>query len=817
MSLKVHFLHILKSLFVLAIVIALSVGVTFAQQQEKEPEAESTKIVPEAIEINDISSELEMLGIRIIKLRSVLKTSARVTEIDSLLTVSSNVINLEKDTLLSTIERLSQRNLKVQKNDWEERKSKLKEYQGILDNRLGDVTATNEELVEAIGVWEVTREELKEQEESAEIFNSLENTISILNELRDTTRMRIDSIFLVQKKLTSIILLVDKVISDITNAELELQKDYFVFDSPPLFYLKRIDSIASDTTSAFARIEKVTISSGFKENLKQIGAFLAQNKNTAVFQALFLILLFISISVVKRKWNREKADLTLQVEKDAKVVLNHPISSTLAVGLLISAFFYKSTIPIISEIHILIVLGSTAFLLPKLTTKRFNVFMYLLFFVFILHTLEVYFNPHSLLFRVLLLLNSLVLMYALVQGRIEMQKNPDPFWRIKGLFKIVVPFFVFLLLISVLANLIGMVGLSNFLFSGVLSSTALGFVVFLSVKVFTSILVLLVKWKDSANIQSFSAMASVTQQRIKPILMFVGLIIWLIFTLGSFEIYDFLRNWFDEILLISWTVGAMKISLGGILSFAGIFVVAILIANISAAIFQDEWLVKVLPRGIAPAISLMLRIIIITVGLYVGLNAAGFPIEQVGFVLGALGVGIGFGLQNIVLNFISGLILAFERPINLGDTIEIDQEMGVVTNIGVRSSNIRTYSGAEAIIPNGDLTSKKVINWTLSNRNRRTRVLMKTSASADPEKVIEMFNKIASEHPSVFKEPAPTTLFFGFNPEGNLDFALHYWTSFSDTLSTDSDIALKIFKTLKEEGIQAPLPVRRIVSEDNQN
>ena len=97
----------------------------------------------------------------------------------------------------------------------------------------------------------------------------------------------------------------------------------------------------------------------------------------------------------------------------------------------------------------------------------------------------------------------------------------------------------------------------------------------------------------------------------------------------------------------------MKISLGGILSFAGIFIVAILIANISAAIFQDEWLVQVLPRGIAPAISLMLRIIIITVGLYIGLNAAGFPIEQIGFVLGALGVGIGFGFQNVVLNFIS--------------------------------------------------------------------------------------------------------------------------------------------------------------------
>lgn len=814
MSIKMHFPPILKRLLVLVTIFSFSLGNSFAQQQEEGQATESAEIVSEAIEINDISSELEKLGQRIIKLRSVLEPSLKVIEIDSLLTVSSKILKLEKDNLLSRIDNLSQRNLKVENVKWEEHKSKLKEYQGTLDSRLGDVTNTDEELVDAINTWKITKEVLKEQEESEEIFNSIENTITTLNELKDNSKSRIDIIFLVQKKLTNLILLVDKVITDISKAEIQLQKDYFVFDSPPLFYFKRIDSLASDTTSAFARIEKVTIRSGFKENFEQISVFLKQNKNIAISQVLFLILLFVSISIVKRKWNRDKADLTLQVEKDAMVVLNHPFSSTFAVGLLISFFFYKTMIPIIAELHVLIILGSTAFLLPQLTTKRFNIFMIFLFFAFILHSIEIYINPHSLLFRSLLLLNTIVLTFALVQGRIEMQKNPDPFWRIKGLFKIVVPFYI-LLLISVVANLIGMVGLSNFLFSGVMTSTALGFVVFLSVKVFTSILILLVKWKDSANIQAFSAMASVTQKRIKPILMFFGLIAWLFFSLGSFEIYDYLKNWFDEILLIHWDINeTTKITLGNILSFSVIFIVAILIANLAAAIFQDEWLIKVLPRGVAPAISLLLRIIIVSVGLYVGLSAGGFPIEHLGFILGALGVGIGFGLQNVVLNFISGLILAFERPINLGDAIEIDQEMGVVTNIGVRSSNIRTYSGAEAIIPNGDLISKKVINWTLSNRNRRTRVLMKTSASADPEKVIEMFNKIASEHPSVFKDPSPTTLFYGYNLEGNLDFALHYWTSFSDTLNTDSDIALNIFKSLKEEGIQAPLPVRRIVSEE---
>jgi potassium efflux system protein len=211
---------------------------------------------------------------------------------------------------------------------------------------------------------------------------------------------------------------------------------------------------------------------------------------------------------------------------------------------------------------------------------------------------------------------------------------------------------------------------------------------------------------------------------------------------------------------------------------------------------------------------LVLRIVVIGIGLYTGFTAAGVDLSKLGFILGALGVGIGFGLQNVVLNFVSGLILAFERPINIGDTIEVDMEMGVVTNIGVRSSNIRAYSGAEVIIPNGDLISKKVVNWTLSNRNRRSKISMKTSPGADPERVIELLNKIALEQPTTSSEPAPKTYFYGYGPDGNLNFALLYWTTFSDTLETDNNIALEIFKKLKDEGIQAPAPLRRIITEE---
>jgi len=199
--------------------------------------------------------------------------------------------------------------------------------------------------------------------------------------------------------------------------------------------------------------------------------------------------------------------------------------------------------------------------------------------------------------------------------------------------------------------------------------------------------------------------------------------------------------------------------------------------------------------------------------LYMALAAAGIDLSKLGWMLGALGVGIGFGLQNIVLNFISGLILAFERPINLGDTIEIDQEYGVVTSIGIRSSNIKSYSGYEAIIPNGDLISKKVINYTLSNRDRRSKIIMKTAPNADPEKVIALLSDMASEDSRTSKNPAPKTYFYGYDDGGNLSFILYYWTTFSDTLTADNAISLKIFAKFKEEGILSAAPIRRIINE----
>ena len=794
----------------------ISIAYTSYSQETEEPKPVETEVVEvKTIALNDISTETEKLGQRIRKLRDILKPIVKAEEIDSLLHTVYSTINTQRDSLLTGISELSQRDLQGAIVEWSNYKSELKDYQSTIDSRIKVLNSLNDEVVGEISRWQTTKEKLVENTESIDLFTNLDTMIFRLQDMIQVTLVRLDSILIIQKRLTETVLTINEVISEINRAEVQLQKDYFVFDSPAIWNFGKINSISQDITRTDTLSSSTLIISGVGDDFVQLGDFLSKNMQRAIMQIVFVLLLLSLLFVVKRKWQKGESELINPLEKEAKIVISNSIVASLAVGILVSATFYEVMIPVFSDVLILIILSCTAYLLPKLSHPKISRPLLIVLLVYVLKSIEIYIDPESILARVILLINASLLSYAFIIGKRIMNSNKVNFPKISTFRKYIVPFYLVFMFVAIIANIIGMVNLARYLTSAVLTSVALGAVVYLSIKVFTSIIILIFKLRSRFTLSTLTNLVEIIQKRVRPVLMFGGIIVWIIFTLMGFEIYEYLKIWVMGILDIDWKIGEMTISVGGILSFMTIFFITMFIAKMVANIFQDEWLIKVLPRGIAPAISLITRILLITTGFYMGLTAAGFDLSKIGLIVGALGVGIGFGLQSVVLNFISGLILAFERPINLGDAIEVDQEFGIVTSIGVRASNIKTYEGSEVIIPNGDLVSKKVKNWTLSNRDRRTRTLMKTSSEADPYKVIELFNRIASEHPSVFKNPAPTTHFYGFNLEGNLDFALFYWVSFSDKLNTDSEIALKIFQALKEEGIQAPIPKWKIVGDEN--
>jgi len=250
-------------------------------------------------------------------------------------------------------------------------------------------------------------------------------------------------------------------------------------------------------------------------------------------------------------------------------------------------------------------------------------------------------------------------------------------------------------------------------------------------------------------------------------------------------------------------------TLGGALSVVLILLLGYFLANAFTFLLRKVLLPKLpLNRGVPYAISTIAYYVLLLLVALAALFATGVELNKFTVLTGALGVGLGFGLQNIVNNFVSGLILLFERPIHVGDTVEVGGLVGIVKRIGARSSTILTFQGAEVIVPNSNLISNQVINWTLSSQWRRVDVLVGVAFGTDPERVIKLLVGVAESHPGVLRERPPMAFFLGFG-DSTLRFELRFWSAEQDTwFQLQSDVTVAVAKALKEAGIEIPFPQR---------
>jgi small-conductance mechanosensitive channel len=223
---------------------------------------------------------------------------------------------------------------------------------------------------------------------------------------------------------------------------------------------------------------------------------------------------------------------------------------------------------------------------------------------------------------------------------------------------------------------------------------------------------------------------------------------------------------------------------------------------------------EILPRfdlrkGTAYAISGTTRYLILLAGFVLATGVAGIDLTTFGFLAGALGVGVGFGLQNIVSNFISGLILLFERPIQVGDMVDVAGATGSVTKIGIRASTVHTFDGAEVIVPNADLISKAVTNWTRTNVNRRFDISVGVAYGSSLETTAQALLAAARRTAGVLGDPAPAALFQSFG-ESALGWWLRVWIRLDDSPTVLSDLKRAVSEELEKAKITVPFPQRDI-------
>ncbi len=269
---------------------------------------------------------------------------------------------------------------------------------------------------------------------------------------------------------------------------------------------------------------------------------------------------------------------------------------------------------------------------------------------------------------------------------------------------------------------------------------------------------------------------------------------------------DFIRLWSQPY----FTLGDVPVTPAFLIK-SFIFVIFLLLTSrITRRLIRYHVLVHTsLDIGQKFAVERVAGYFVFVIGLIIGVQSAGVNLSSLVVVGGAIGIGIGLGLQTIANNFLSGLILLVERPIKVGDRVEVGELNGDVAHIGPRATWIRTNDNIVVVVPNSEFTENRVINWTANDRQIRFSVPVGVSYGSDPEKVREVLLAVASAHADVLQNPKPDVIFTGFG-DSSLDFELRVWTTrqVQTPQVLKSELYFPIFRAFRENGIEIPFPQR---------
>lgn len=311
------------------------------------------------------------------------------------------------------------------------------------------------------------------------------------------------------------------------------------------------------------------------------------------------------------------------------------------------------------------------------------------------------------------------------------------------------------------------------------------------------------------GIPRFRSNAQLIEGRLTNILSVIVFTFVTVILLVVWRVYENVGDALEGLFSIGFSVGTWTLTLGMIIIVA----IALYVSFVVSWLVQGVLLEKVFPRrgvqlGVQMSMTRLIHYGIIFVGFLLALSFLGVNMKNITIIGGALGVGIGFGLQSIVSNFVSGLILLFERPIKAGDYVQLGERWGEISRVGLRSTVVRTFDRSEVVVPNSHLISNEVTNWTLTDRSIRLRLPVGVAYGSDIDKVIATLAECGRDNPTVLSNPPPQVLFMNFG-ESCLDFELRVWVSDIDNMVVArSEINQEIDRTFRAAGIEIAFPQR---------
>jgi potassium-dependent mechanosensitive channel len=721
-------------------------------------------------------------------------------ELDAL---TAGIVKLSKAFENEDLKQLSAIRLESLDNHWKFYQREFDGWREELEGTTRSYTEDAAELAKRRGVWEATRAAMSAGGVTPALADRVNVIIGQFMLAEQALSQPLDEQLKLRRRANTVQASLDAGRKGVDAAIVFYDRRLGMIDAVPVWKAWNDTQFSASElqgTEAGLRLETAFVEEWGAANQPRLRAY--------KFGALALLPLLLWLG-----WRNRRAVTTEPSMQAAAKVLQRPISAWLLLILIGVLFFFPDAPLVMHQIALLLALVPVLRLLPQRVFEVLGRWPIVGTVLYLLYRLSILLLGQPLYYRVytlgITLVTAAVLVWLLVSSKSRHERSGTPVPH--GFVRVAAWFAVAALLTAIVANLVGNVSLAEMLTGAVLDSAYVGLALYAGANVLSSILSVLLARREMTRFSVITQHAGPLLASVNRLVTYAALVAWIVFMLNEFRIARPLFGAAKSILMHPLEIGQISVTLGSILLFFVSIYIAFWVARTVRVVLRDEVLPKMdLPRGVGNSISSLSYYGLVLIGLMVALAAAGFETSQFALVFGALGIGIGLGLQNVVNNFVSGLILMFERPIQPGDVVEVSGTSGTVREIGMRATTLTTFEGADVVVPNGTLLSEKLINWTLSDMNRRIDVEVSVAYGSDPRRVLALLREVAQGTPGISAVPVPAIVFKGFGAS-SLDFSIRAWTdNFGDWVTIRTEMTARVYEALAKEGIEIPYPQQDI-------
>jgi len=764
--------------------------------------APATPPRPQPIPLADVARAAERASDSIASITEALAADPRTSEIEAALPARREHLAADSARVRGDLAAgRSLRSLAEIEMVWRGRGDTLRGWVDALGKRVAAIQDLRDQLAALEDTWQATLASARAEQAPADLLERIAKVIADTQAARATAKERAAAALTLQGAAADLARQADAVVVDLRSAREATERQLFEPEQPPLWAATRSAEGLADVARQ-AR-ESVARDARMLRHLEEVDW-----RRLAGYGALLLLSLPLTFALRARSRGRRREGRSLGA---ADRVFDYPISIAVLATLPLAWWWVlPHAPPALLRLFSLLVWIPIVRVLRRLLPPGLHPALYALAAFYVIDRVRDVLDPAPLAERALFALE-LALAIALLVRLLRPQ-------RLAGLAAdvrlppgagVAMRAVAGALAVALLANLLGYVDLSRAIGETLFGAGYLAVLLFAVARVLQLLMLGLLRTPPAKRMRVLQRHRDALQRRFARIIGWVAGLLWLWGSLRFLGVRDALFAAAQRALAADVAVGSLRFSAGDVVAFAVTLWLAFWVSRILRVILEDEVFPRAsLGRGVPQAISAVAQYAVLMVGFLLAAAAAGFDWSRITLLAGAFGVGIGFGLQNVVNNFVSGLILLFERPVQVGDTVQQGELVGEVRRIGIRSSTVRTAEGAEVIVPNGDLISQRVVNWTLSDRNRRIDLAVGVAYGTAPERVLALLERVGRAHPDTLADPEPLALLRGFG-ESSLDFELRIWSARPERmLATRSELAVAVLSALVEEGIEVPFPQR---------